>query len=294
MAQRPDDGSRIRWSEGGAFAIIPEWLLDEAISDRAVRLFAILTRYANNELRAMPARKLLRARLGCAMSTLDTALAELIDVGAVSAVARYRSDGGRSASDYLLHHIRRPPGSQDTLPDQSGTPLPEDSDRKELEEVLERESNELAIARPLPAVPAGPPKIMIGPAPRENRPLNVLMEECGVDPGNDQRVRWATTALYGDAKAQGIVELFWLEIVRWFAGHPERANLIETASDREHFTTSLCDAIRKKARLYRDQMDGARLTPTALRNWWLDIEKSRTDLTASDVGRMSDEQAAQL
>ena len=47
------------------FAIVPEWLLHAEISGNAVRLFAILHRYANSRLEAWPSRKTIAAAMRC-------------------------------------------------------------------------------------------------------------------------------------------------------------------------------------------------------------------------------------
>ena len=56
------------------FAIIDEWLLDLDISDRAVRLYAVLARYADSEtLKAYPSRGTLAERLRCSKASVDRA-----------------------------------------------------------------------------------------------------------------------------------------------------------------------------------------------------------------------------
>jgi hypothetical protein len=64
--------------------VTPEWVLDAAVSDRAVRLFAVLNRYAGTNETAWPSRKTLAERLGCSVDSVDRALAELVAIDAVS------------------------------------------------------------------------------------------------------------------------------------------------------------------------------------------------------------------
>lgn len=86
-----------------AFAVVPEWLIDNAdVSDRGVRLFAILARHADEHGRAFPGRKRLAARLNCSESSIDRAMDELGKCGAVVTTPRYREDGSRSTNDYWL------------------------------------------------------------------------------------------------------------------------------------------------------------------------------------------------
>ncbi|MEV0247926.1 hypothetical protein AB0H76_15140 [Nocardia sp. NPDC050712] len=100
----------------GYFAILPEWIIDADISDRAVRLYAVLRRFAGGDLKARPSRKKLAARLRTSLSSVDRALSELQAIGAVTVRHRwtntslssftYAKDSDhpmRAASRYILH-----------------------------------------------------------------------------------------------------------------------------------------------------------------------------------------------
>ena len=74
------------------FAIIDEWLLDLEISDRAVRLYAVLARYADSEThKAYPSRDTLAKRLRCSTKSVDRAAQELVDSGAMTKQHRHNS-----------------------------------------------------------------------------------------------------------------------------------------------------------------------------------------------------------
>jgi len=74
------------------FAIIDEWILDLPISDRAIRLYAILARYADYETnKAFPSRKTLAARLRCSAASVDRASQELIEHGVMTKRQRHNS-----------------------------------------------------------------------------------------------------------------------------------------------------------------------------------------------------------
>lgn len=96
------------------FAIIPEALLDAEVSDRAVRLFGILARYANDQRRAFPGRRVLKERLRCAFSTLDAAMTELIEADFVRVRAESREDGSRTVNSYFLYPFEKdaPPAAK--------------------------------------------------------------------------------------------------------------------------------------------------------------------------------------
>lgn len=74
------------------FAIIDEWLLDLDISDRAVRLYAVLARYADSKThKAYPSRGTLAERLHCSKASVDRAAQELVDAKAMTKQQRHNS-----------------------------------------------------------------------------------------------------------------------------------------------------------------------------------------------------------
>jgi hypothetical protein len=79
------------YAADGYFAVIPEWVLDSGISSRAVHLYALLRRYADQRTgMAHPSRKTLAGRLGVSdEKTVDRATEELVAVGAIRVRPRY-------------------------------------------------------------------------------------------------------------------------------------------------------------------------------------------------------------
>ncbi len=74
------------------FAIIDEWILDLRVSDRAIRLYAVLARYADKDThKAFPSRRLLADRLRCSPKSVDRAIAELVDAGLLRKEQRFNS-----------------------------------------------------------------------------------------------------------------------------------------------------------------------------------------------------------
>ncbi len=104
--------SSIRWGAGAEpHARIPDWVLDADVSDRAVRLYAVLGRYADAEGHAFPGKTKLMNRLrGVSRSTLDATIAELTKIDALEVNPRFRDDGGRTSNDYLVLWL--PPADQ--------------------------------------------------------------------------------------------------------------------------------------------------------------------------------------
>jgi Helix-turn-helix domain len=104
---------------GYTFGRVPTWLLDVAVSDRSIRLFALLTRYADREGRGFPGRRTLAERLRCSVDSIDRALRELVDAGALRVEERWdvEGDGGRLTNDYyLLEHRDEDRGRTDARP----------------------------------------------------------------------------------------------------------------------------------------------------------------------------------
>lgn len=93
-----------------SFAIVPEWLLDADVSAQAIRLYAVLRCYADERGRAYPSRALLARRLHVeSKRTVDRALKELVDVGAVAVNARADKAGDQTSNEYVVR--RSAPGT---------------------------------------------------------------------------------------------------------------------------------------------------------------------------------------
>jgi len=86
------------------FSIIPDWVLDAAISDRAVRVYGILARYADNEtLQAFPSRETIAKRAHCNAKAVTKAINELVAIGAVTKAHRKTGEAFQSN----LYTLRR-------------------------------------------------------------------------------------------------------------------------------------------------------------------------------------------
>lgn len=87
------------------FTTLPEHLiLDTEISDRAMRLWCRLDRYAGANGEAFPTRETLAVDLGCSRASVDRALAELVTGGWLRKERRYA--GG--PNDYTLLIAKKP------------------------------------------------------------------------------------------------------------------------------------------------------------------------------------------
>jgi hypothetical protein len=87
------------------FSMVPEWLIDSGCTDKALRLYVVLARYADNDdLTAYPGRGTLAKRMGCHRSSVDRAVEELIDLGAITKQVRF-VDGKYTSSLYTIRRI---------------------------------------------------------------------------------------------------------------------------------------------------------------------------------------------
>lgn len=87
-----------RRSQSEQFAIVPVAVLDAEVSDGAVRLYAILRRYANSEGDAWPSIATLAERLRVDERTVKRRRKELVDAGLV--VVDERFENGRQRSNF--------------------------------------------------------------------------------------------------------------------------------------------------------------------------------------------------
>jgi hypothetical protein len=77
------------------FAMVPEWIVyHDKLSDRAVRLWAVLARHGTETGSRCPGRARLATLCGgCSMSALDRARRELVEAGALVVKPRFHKPG---------------------------------------------------------------------------------------------------------------------------------------------------------------------------------------------------------
>jgi hypothetical protein len=98
------------------WAPVPSSLFENPdISDRAVRLFAVLYMYSFRHDRVTPSRKTLAETMGCSLPSIDKAKAELIELG-VLAVERRKTDGVENLTNVYTLLVDPIGGSQNSLP----------------------------------------------------------------------------------------------------------------------------------------------------------------------------------
>jgi hypothetical protein len=85
------------------FAIIPEWVVHSDISSNAVRLYAVLNRFANSNGKAWPSRRTIAEIMHTSTATVDRAKDELVEINALTVEHRTTPAGDPSSNIYTLH-----------------------------------------------------------------------------------------------------------------------------------------------------------------------------------------------
>jgi hypothetical protein len=84
------------------FAILPAYVLFSNVSANAIRLFAVLNRYANKRGQAWPSRKTLAQLMDVSVATVDRAKDELVELGALTVENRQGPNGDPTSNIYTL------------------------------------------------------------------------------------------------------------------------------------------------------------------------------------------------
>ena len=150
-------------TEIGPFTILPEWLLDLPLSDRAIRLYGVLGLYADRRTgHAFPARKTLAARLRCSLNTLDRARDELVEAGALRVEPRHRDNGSLTSCLYTVVQVCPSPTRGERVPPPTGPPEPEP--------IEPEPTDEPEGSSPLPGIETSPTRERAATAEKEARP----------------------------------------------------------------------------------------------------------------------------
>jgi len=94
--------SDVKWAQ------VPEWIIVAPISDRAVRLYALLARRANGDSQAFPSRGYLAEKMACSRKSVDRALEELLNLRAISKQQQF-SGNRQTVNLYTLHAMAGTP-----------------------------------------------------------------------------------------------------------------------------------------------------------------------------------------
>lgn len=136
----PSHDAPARITADNYFATVPEWVLYDGLSSRAVHVYAVLQRWVNNERGvAFPGNARLAKHVGTSVKTIQRALDELADAGAIVMTAPPRKAESKAAEWAVITHPpsrthARPPRAP--MRDPSRTSAPQ-TERVETEQVSE-------------------------------------------------------------------------------------------------------------------------------------------------------------
>lgn len=101
MTENSPQGHQVT-TDIGQFAIVPLWLIDAGISDRGLRLYVGLHRWADQRGEAWPSHQTIADYIDRGVSTIKRAAADLVAVGALAVSARTTADGDPDSNHYEL------------------------------------------------------------------------------------------------------------------------------------------------------------------------------------------------
>jgi hypothetical protein len=175
------------------FAIVPEWVILADISGNAVRLYALLNRFANSAGRAWPSRRTLAEMLRTSMATIDRAKDELVSVGALTVEHRTNPAGDPSSNLYTIH--TRPHGkASPSSPMTKGTLTREGTGTSKDDALNRAIMKQSQIGKPSPMIDTRPAC-----------PECLGKYRTGYDDGSEGLAHvWIATAAFGDKPGKGI------------------------------------------------------------------------------------------
>lgn len=265
-------------SDTGPFAMVPEWLLDpdgdgKSVSGNGVKLYAILSRYADSEeKRATPRRRTLAKRMNCSVDTVDRTMNELEKFGAILREERFDEDAEagtarQTTNAVTVYRMRQPVGksAEGSLSADTQPPLGKDAQPRTRVSLNENQLNENRLA----AVPAA----------GEYDPLKGAKI-------NERNIPWdaLVEVTQADEKVDAGVLSKSLKQIRGFV---VSASSPQTFFDPRSGETHIANQIRARARLYRQRWPNMELTPPALAKHWARVttEPPAPDKRVSDLDR---------
>ena len=114
------------------FSIVPEWVIDAPISAQAVRIYAVLCRYADkDDGTCFPSIRTLAERINVSESTIKRGLKELKAIGAIKSQKRFDKATGEQTSN--LYTVMRSKEAIYDLPNVIDDTSPSSSETHKLE-----------------------------------------------------------------------------------------------------------------------------------------------------------------
>lgn len=243
------------------FATIPHWVLELPLSDKAVRLYAILSKYADNsDGTSYPGRGTLAKLMHCHRTSVDRAVEELIEAGCITKQVRYK-EGRFTSSLYTVKRIA-PSRTDEGSRTHATTPRRTDATTSSHPCDIELEPQNVEPKELLAAAPREEPK-------KKSREPDLLFEAvaraCNID----------IAQLTGTSRGQLNKAVKELKDIGATPNH-----------------------VGDKARAYRRQYENATLTPMALVKHWPSLtvkqRKNTHDEICSDCFQRLDDHDPQV
>lgn len=298
-SKREREEKTVRWGSTVwqfGFTMIPNKVMLEApLSPTAFRVYVLLLHFAHRPNDEWPGQEGLARAAQCSERTIRDSVRELEKEG----LLRTRRRGLGKTNVYVLLTPRAGAAQNDgSRPADSAGQELSDSAAPSMQLKKTTKKGEANASPSETAESAGelvrrtlgldnPPAVYkvgkVYPA------LNALTQACGV-PDGSPRVRHAVAALNGTKTIPGIRHLLWRELVKWAEENGRLPDLAEWGPMR--FSEALVNQIPHRAALYRQKRPTWELTPTALRDWWMEVPLLATKgpgsggVTSDELGSM--------
>lgn len=237
------------------FAIVPEWLIyHPTLSSNAVRVYAVLARYAGGKGTAWPSYKTIGEHCSFTSRTAKRAVQELLDVGAITKRNRRGEDGAPTSNLYVV--MTTDPADRGPAPDARGgdTPDPTGDSTDTSGDTGDRRGGVTGVTG------------VGSQMSHEGEPLNESHREVAADAAPDTGV----TPTHQDI-VDRLVAVCGLDLPLTKA---EGGKLGKAAKGIRPVVTQL-DDIDAKAAGYRRKWPDIDLTPTGLEANWSQIDADR-------------------
>ena len=217
------------------FAQIPHWVLELPLSDKAIRLYAILSKYADNaDGTSYPGRGTLAKLMCCHRTSVDRAVQELIDARCITKQVRYKE--GRFTSS--LYTVRRIPPNSDVGGSRTHATTPSSADATTSSRPCDIELEPQNVEPQELLAPAAQEK----PAKKKDELFEAIASACGID------IRQLT----GSSRGQ-----------------------LNKATKELRDIGAEPGEVEPKAKAYRKLYENAALTPSALVKHWPSLTVSK-------------------
>lgn len=84
------------------FFMVANGIFELGLKPKEFAVFCCLLRHSDDRMQCFPSRRLIAKECGISLTTVDSALDQLIGMGLINKVSRNRKDGSRSSNRYKV------------------------------------------------------------------------------------------------------------------------------------------------------------------------------------------------